>query len=97
MIIKITSSANRLILCSIPAKEIPEIMLLALIRSASGPIIRLHISGDSGQPCLVPFDIRKGTDRVSPENTRADGLEYRTVIALCICPVKPNLVRTAEM
>lgn len=65
MIITITSSANRLILCSIDPILKPVIDRFVLICSARGSIMRLKISGESGHPCRVPLVILNGLDSIS--------------------------------
>lgn len=65
--------------------------------SASGSIIRVNIRGDSGHPCLVQLEIWNGNERVSAENSRAEGAEYKAIMALWICPCILNLFNTDEM
>ncbi|MEE6523817.1 hypothetical protein FKM82_022878 [Ascaphus truei] len=60
--VRITSSANREILYSFVEIEIPLMPLSCLILAANGSIVRANRSGDSGQPCLVPFLIEIGSD-----------------------------------
>lgn len=92
--IKITSSANRLILWSCVLMGNLDIWVFILICSAKGSISRLKIRGDRGHPCLVSLVIWKGEERILGVYTRTDGVVYRAMIALRIWPLKPNLVRT---
>lgn len=77
VIIKITSSANKLILWSVPLWGITVISGSDLILDAKGSISRAKISGERGHPCCVPLVILKGVERVPPVSTIADGLEYK--------------------
>lgn len=65
MTIIITSSANRLLLCSLDPIQKPNRLALDLMCSAKGSIKRLKMSGDRGHPCLVPFDIWNGLESIS--------------------------------
>lgn len=65
VIVRMTSSVNRLILCSCVVKGVTEIGVFALICSARGSISRLKNRGDKGQPCLVLFVIWNGVERMS--------------------------------
>lgn len=65
-----------------------------LIVSARGSIARAKMRGESGQPCLVPFDIGNCLEKNPEEKTVAEGQVYKERIASYIGPVKPNLWRT---
>lgn len=52
---KITSSANREILCSAGATVIPLRWGCEHIVIADGSIVRVNSNGDNGQPCLQPL------------------------------------------
>lgn len=49
--------------------------------SVSGSVIRLKISGDSGQPCLVSFVKVKGLDSRLEVYTWAEGDKYNANMA----------------
>lgn len=58
-----TSSANRLITCSLELNLKPVTRECECILSAKGSIIKLKIVGDNRQPFRVPLDIWNGLDR----------------------------------
>lgn len=60
------SSAKRHNLCEVEATSKPQMSGLALIRAAKGLITSANNKGDKGQPCLVPREIGKGSER-NPE------------------------------
>lgn len=64
-----------------------------LIASTNGSIIKLKMDGDKGQPCLVPFEIRKGWESMLEVNTIAEDVEYTAKPADSIGPVKTNFLR----
>lgn len=70
-----TSSAKRLILCSVPAMVRPVILGWDLILSANGSIRSANIIGESGQPCLDPFVIFINLEVIPELRTVAEGVE----------------------
>lgn len=61
---------------------------------AKGSMDILKMSGDNGQLCRVPFDMRNGCDIAPVVETIAKGHECRDKIANNIHPLRPNLIRT---
>lgn len=92
--ISMTSSAKRLILCSVPAIKRPVMSGWDLILFASGSMRSVKIIGDGGHPCLVPFIIGIGLEVIPEVSMVAEGVEYRDRIALCNHPPMPNMSST---
>lgn len=57
---------------------------------ARGSITRENINGERGQPCLVPFEVAKGSEVISDRHTFAEGCEYRASTAVLMLPANPN-------
>lgn len=62
-----------------------------LTASAKGSITRSKISGDRGQPCLVPLEILNGLDKIPLAKTFAEG-RYRRIDITC----KPEFAKGFE-
>lgn len=80
MNVRITSSANRLILCWDFAVSTPFILGWDLIASAKGFITIENIRGDRGHPFVMENDLD------NRPRTCADGREYRALIAEITLP-----------
>lgn len=91
---RMTSSANRLILYVLWPISKPVILGFCLMCSTRGSMSRLKISGDNGHPCLVPLIMANGWDIISAENTWAEGVVYSASKAFNICPLNSNFWRT---
>lgn len=70
---RITSSANKLILCSFDPIVNPVIYFWELIFSVRGSIISLKTRGESGHPCLVLLVIVNVLDSIEEQYTWAEG------------------------
>lgn len=95
--VSIMSSANKPNLCTSWPMVIPLISGEERIYSAKGSIARENISGDKGQPCLVPLVKEKFLDSIPVEKMFAVGWVYNAIMAECMNPWKPNLVRVCEI
>lgn len=61
-----------------------------LIWAARGSIHRAQSNGESGQPCLVPFEMGKEVDAAKGVLIEAGGVAYRCLIALRNGPESPD-------
>lgn len=80
------SSANKPNLCTSWPMVIPLISGEERIYSAKGSIGRENISGDKGQPCLVPLVKEKFLDSIPVEKMFAVGWVYNAIMAECMNP-----------
>lgn len=84
------SSAKRHNLCVVEAISRPRTSGFALIKAAKGSITRANNRGDRGQPCLVPREMGKGSERNPEYCTYACGWLYKALIQPRKCGPKPQ-------
>lgn len=78
----IKSSAYADTLCWVSRSVIPLISGFSLTWHRKGSSDIANSKGDSGHPCLVPFDIGKESETTPLALTLADGFEYAADIQL---------------